>query len=270
MSDKYIYNPRINATWHTYNGTETLLKSLVYQHGAAVVSIHASDTIWNGVKPGKIYESCTPKQGENRDHAVAVVGYGDGKDGPYWLIRNSWGTNWGDQGYFKLRRGSKMCGIGTAISVVTCYVDENTEPITSSTQQSTNNTQQRVSNSLQMTEEQTTEGQQKTSKEAPKTTMKPMTAGNSQKDDAHTTADSGLSNRHQQENSIKTSSVPPMSTSFSQKPSTDPTQTTGNKPQASEKPADMHHEKEESDTTEDWELLFQTENQGGTTEFIDW
>jgi len=47
------------------------------------------------------------------NHAVTVVGYGhqDGKD--YWLIKNSWGTRWGDEGYVKLRKGKGHCAVGT-------------------------------------------------------------------------------------------------------------------------------------------------------------
>merc|ERR1719316_2581667 len=44
-------------------------------------------------------------------HAIVIVGWGT-KDGlPYWLIRNSWGVNWGDGGHFRVRRGTNECGI---------------------------------------------------------------------------------------------------------------------------------------------------------------
>ena len=44
------------------------------------------------------------------DHAVVAVGWGTSKDAmgndlPYWILRNSWGTMWGEAGYFKVRRG---------------------------------------------------------------------------------------------------------------------------------------------------------------------
>ena len=45
-------------------------------------------------------------------HAIAVVGYGVDNGTPYWLIKNSWGTDWGNGGYFKLYRGSKLCSMG--------------------------------------------------------------------------------------------------------------------------------------------------------------
>ena len=48
-------------------------------------------------------------------HAVTVIGYGtDASQGDYWLVRNSWGTSWGEQGYFKMAMNkNNMCGLAT-------------------------------------------------------------------------------------------------------------------------------------------------------------
>ena len=64
---------------------------------------------------------------ESGDHAVLVVGWGSAErtaDGswktcttsgpnciPYWIIKNSWGSNWGDNGFGKIKRGT--CGINS-------------------------------------------------------------------------------------------------------------------------------------------------------------
>ncbi|OTF71010.1 hypothetical protein BLA29_010020, partial [Euroglyphus maynei] len=50
---------------------------------------------------------------ELTNHAVLVVGYGiDKKSGEkYWIVKNSWGKQWGMDGYFLMRRGTDECGI---------------------------------------------------------------------------------------------------------------------------------------------------------------
>lgn len=52
---------------------------------------------------------CTNRQ-RDVDHAFLIVGYGEEKGVPYWLIKNSWGTDWGENGYLRIKRGT--CSIG--------------------------------------------------------------------------------------------------------------------------------------------------------------
>lgn len=52
-------------------------------------------------------------------HAVKILGWGieqssSGKT-PYWLVANSWNPDWGDKGFFKIRRGNNECNIESGI-----------------------------------------------------------------------------------------------------------------------------------------------------------
>ncbi|WP_411023184.1 C1 family peptidase, partial [Salmonella sp. s51228] len=48
-------------------------------------------------------------------HAVKILGWGVEGGTPYWLVANSWNPDWGDTGFFKIRRGTDECGIEDGI-----------------------------------------------------------------------------------------------------------------------------------------------------------
>ena len=83
---------------------EDHLAWLVSHYGPVAVSLESSgDAFQNyagGIFPGSM---C----GTDVDHAVAVVGFGPG----YWIVKNSWGTSWGEDGYMRIQRGVNACGI---------------------------------------------------------------------------------------------------------------------------------------------------------------
>jgi len=116
------YNPKYKGAWDVgfYDvpaGDEDALKAAVATQGPCSVAIDASHESFQFYSKG-VYrdEECSP---ENLDHGVLVVGYGvDEETGEaYWLIKNSWGTTWGHDGYVKMARNEEnMCGVASAAS----------------------------------------------------------------------------------------------------------------------------------------------------------
>lgn len=53
------------------------------------------------------------------DHCVQAVGYDDSNSPPYWIIRNSWATSWGEQGYIRVESGKDLCKISDDVTYPT-------------------------------------------------------------------------------------------------------------------------------------------------------
>jgi len=74
------------------------------------VAVEANNSVLMNYSGGII---TSPYCGTNLDHAVVVVGYGSESGREYFLVRNSWGTSWGEAGYFRVgvAEGYGPCGI---------------------------------------------------------------------------------------------------------------------------------------------------------------
>jgi len=85
--------------------TDAALMNAVRQYGPIAAGVDASRfaTYASGVFDG----SC----GKTINHLVVVIGYGTAQGKPYWILKNSWGTSWGERGYIRLARGKDLCGI---------------------------------------------------------------------------------------------------------------------------------------------------------------
>uniref|UniRef100_A0A7N0UM27 Uncharacterized protein n=1 Tax=Kalanchoe fedtschenkoi TaxID=63787 RepID=A0A7N0UM27_KALFE len=94
-------------------GEEGLLKAVANQPAVASVKVGKEFQFYDG---GIFDGGC----GATLNHVVVVVGYGVADDGTkYWILRNSWGEEWGESGYMRVQRDTGnggVCGVGTDVS----------------------------------------------------------------------------------------------------------------------------------------------------------
>jgi len=116
-NDKCHFNSTLVAAKVTgfveVSKNETEIAAFLVKNGPVSIGINANamQFYFGGVShPWKFL--CSPK---NLDHGVLIVGYGvhatRKKSVPYWIVKNSWGTSWGEKGYYRIFRGDGSCGL---------------------------------------------------------------------------------------------------------------------------------------------------------------
>jgi C1A family cysteine protease len=90
------------------------MRRALTQNIAIAVGVEAGNL--QNYKSG-IYGSNKQDCGEQPNHAVVVIGYGGSGNDKYWIVQNSWSSQWGENGYYKHKRegtdGPGACGIQT-------------------------------------------------------------------------------------------------------------------------------------------------------------
>ena len=82
---------------------EEVIKDYLYNTGPLAIGINANllQFYYRGII-NEDESKCDPK---GLNHAVILVGYGTENGIEYWIVRNSWGSAWGEKGYFRVIRG---------------------------------------------------------------------------------------------------------------------------------------------------------------------
>jgi len=119
----------VTGQYNIWNSDEEKMKTLVLINPVAtsIQASYLSDYDQGVYDDSRCCEQSTdPSCRYNLNHSVNVVGYGHdaqtGKD--YWLVKNSWGDWFGENGFFKIKRGTGHCGVGS-MDISTAYCAPN-------------------------------------------------------------------------------------------------------------------------------------------------
>ena len=82
--------------------------------GVVSIAIEADQYVFQAYQSGILNDA---QCGTTLDHGVSIVGYGNDGAQEYWIVRNSWGAAWGDNGYIRIANtginDAGICGINS-------------------------------------------------------------------------------------------------------------------------------------------------------------
>jgi C1A family cysteine protease len=120
--------PTVDITGFTYatppctggscqSQNETQMQDACSTNGPVSVCLVANDA-WQ-VYTGGLFTAACSSNYNDMNHCVQVVGYSSTGGQPYWIVRNSWNTDWGNNGYIWIPMGSNDCSIASEATFAT-------------------------------------------------------------------------------------------------------------------------------------------------------
>lgn len=103
--------------WQFAPKDENEIKALLIEKGPLAAAVNATPLIFytSGVFD-PWFDAIACFGGVN--HAVTIVGYGREEGNDFWIVKNSWGDKWGEDGFFRIAAGKGLCGINTLVMAV--------------------------------------------------------------------------------------------------------------------------------------------------------
>jgi len=100
------------------------LKALAAALESTPVSVCVNAGVWNDYTGGVLTAAACGSMGAAyQDHCVMAVGFNTSAPTPYWIVRNSWATTWGEQGYIYLEMAKNTCGVADDVTIPNVKVD---------------------------------------------------------------------------------------------------------------------------------------------------
>eukprot|EP00656_Telonema_subtile_P010275 TRINITY_DN1492_c0_g2_i1.p1 TRINITY_DN1492_c0_g2~~TRINITY_DN1492_c0_g2_i1.p1 ORF type:complete len:340 (+),score=92.57 TRINITY_DN1492_c0_g2_i1:183-1202(+) len=108
----YATTPKPSGNDANWKADEAKMASAMQTSGPVSICVDAET--WQNYKKGVVTKSC----GQELDHCVQAVGYNMAGSQKYWIVRNSWNTDWGLDGYLYVGYGGNYCGIADEATLV--------------------------------------------------------------------------------------------------------------------------------------------------------
>lgn len=122
-SSKYVKDLKVVGFTKKQYMNEKDMKEMLYETGPLAIALNAD--LLDAYKGGIILSDVNECDPDIINHAVVLVGYGYDKENDldYWICKNSWNTDWGENGYFRMQRNKGACGINDYVT--TAIIESN-------------------------------------------------------------------------------------------------------------------------------------------------
>jgi C1A family cysteine protease len=104
------------SNWTAIPNDLSKIEAYLAAHGPLSITLNAN--LLMSYTSGIITGDTSSCPGDESDHAVLLVGYGNDATSKthYWIVKNSWGTSWGEDGYFRIDASQGLCGISACVT----------------------------------------------------------------------------------------------------------------------------------------------------------